>query len=795
MKTIEWNEGWKYRRINEETFREVILPHDAMLSEARGNSCASGTHGAWFEGHDYEYVKEFSLLPEWSDKKVILEFEGVYSHAEVYVNGKKVAYRPYGFTNFYVPLEESGEIRVVVHNSDQPNCRWYAGAGIYRPVKLHILPQRSLDINGIKIHTTDYATREMEVLFISDKNFIFGSESGCARDSEAISAYQEVLFSVCDGEKTLYEGRAKIGEKTKFKIENAELWCPHNPKLYTLKAVYGEDEREIMFGIRQVTVSRSEGFTLNGERIILRGACIHSDNGLLGAAAHPFADRRKIELLKAVGYNAVRSAHNPCSKATLDACDRLGMLVLDEYTDGWYIHKTRFDYASYMEEWWQKDFVDMVDKDYNHPSVVMYSTGNEVSETAQKKGIELTGRMTQYLHSLDDTRPVTCGINIFFNFLSSLGFGVYSDEKAEKGEHVGSAFFNNIAGIFGDKTMKIGATLHGCDVKTREAFAKMDVAGYNYGILRYKKDLKKYPERIIVGSETFCNDAYRFYEFAKKNPGVIGDFVWAGMDYLGEVGIGAWEYASYAKDFSPRAGWISAGSGRLDLTGRQLGEALYTRVAFGLDTIRMATVPANDFGKSHSPSAWKMSNARESWAWNGCEGRKTRVEVYARTPFVELKLNGKTIGRKRVNLEKNCLVSFKVKYFPGELTAIAYDRSGKERGRTSLFSGKGTPRLLLTPEKMSVGKDELAYIRIRYADEDGKTLPLCRGRVKVSAENGQLLALGHACPYNPDGYLREETDTYYGEALAILRPSASGEKIRISVSSPFGKAQTIVEVL
>ena len=496
-----------------------------------------------------------------------------------------------------------------------------------------------------------------------------------------------------------------------------------------------------------------------------------------------------------MGYNAVRSAHNPCSKATLDACDRLGMLVLDEYTDGWYIHKTRFDYASYMEEWWQKDFQDMVDKDYNHPSVVMYSTGNEVSETAQKKGIELTGRMTQYLHSLDGTRPVTCGVNIFFNFLSSLGFGVYSDEKAEKGEHVGSAFFNNIAGIFGDKTMKIGATLHGCDIKTRDAFANMDVAGYNYGILRYKKDLKKYPERIIVGSETFCNDAYRFYGFAKKNPGVIGDFVWAGMDYLGEVGIGSWEYASYAKDFSPRAGWISAGSGRLDLTGRELGEALYTRVAFSLDTIRMAVIPADDFGKPHSPSAWKMSNARESWAWNGCEGRKTRVEVYARARFVELKLNGKTIGRKRVDLKKNCLVSFKTKYFPGELTAIAYDQSGKECGRTSLSSGKGTPRLLLTPEKISVGKDELAYIRIRYVDEDGKTLPLCRGRVKVSAENGQLLALGHACPYNPDGYLKDETDTYYGEALAILRPLPSGEKIRLLASSPFGEAETAVEVI
>lgn len=169
-----------------------------------------------------------------------MEFEGVYSHAEVYINGKKVAYRPYGFTNFYVPLEESGEIRVVAHNSDQPNCRWYAGAGIYRPVKLHILPKESLALNGVKIRTADYLSREMEVLFISDKNFILGSESGCVRDSEDISAYQEVLFSVCDGEKTLYEGRTKIGEKTRFKIENAELWCPYNPKLYTLKVVYGE---------------------------------------------------------------------------------------------------------------------------------------------------------------------------------------------------------------------------------------------------------------------------------------------------------------------------------------------------------------------------------------------------------------------------------------------------------------------------------------------------------------------------------------------------------------------------
>ena len=295
-----------------------------------------------------------------------------------------------------------------------------------------------------------------------------------------------------------------------------------------------------------------------------------------------------MRILMENGYNALRSAHNPCSKALLDSCDRLGMLVMDEYVDAWYIHKTDFDYVHYFEKWWREDLKDMVSKDYNHPSVIMYSTGNEVSETAQKKGIRLTKEMTEYLHTLDD-RPVTCGINIFFNFLSSVGFGVYNDkkakkevEKAGKRKAVGSEFFNNLAGLLGDNTMKLGATLHGCDVRTRDAYAGMDIAGYNYGILRYRHDLKKYPQRLILGSETFCKDAYTFWELAKKHRRIIGDFVWAGMDYLGEVGIGAWEYRDYAPDFSHGPGWISAGSGRIDLTGKPLAEAAYTRVAFEL---------------------------------------------------------------------------------------------------------------------------------------------------------------------------------------------------------------------
>lgn len=338
---------------------------------------------------------------------------------------------------------------------------------------------------------------------------------------------------------------------------------------------------------------------------------------------------------------------------------------------------------------------------------MLYSTGNEVSETAQKRGIALTKEMTDFLHGLDDSRPVTCGVNIFFNFLSSIGFGVYSDEKAKKeaeraekakqrGEKaakkkaVGSQFFNNLAGLLGDEFMKRGATLHGCDVKTRDAFANMDIAGYNYGIYRYKHDLKKYPQRLILGSETFCNDAYKFRELAKQEPRLVGDFVWAGMDYLGEVMVGSWEYADYAETFDGGPGWVSAGSGRIDLTGKPLGEALYTRVALEADNgPYIAVCPVNHTGERHSPSAWKMTNAMPSWSWTGCEGRKASVEVYARAARVELVLNGHTMGSK--TLKNDCLARFSIPYESGTLEAVSYDAADHEIGRCKLQSADGRP--------------------------------------------------------------------------------------------------------
>ena len=781
MKPTPLLTGWTCRHLGDTApGKAVTLPHDAMLAEPRTAISAGGTNTGWYEGYDYEYQRTLTVPENELADTHILEFEGVYHNAEVWLNGQKAAFRPYGYTNFYVdcaPYLHAGEneLRVIARNADQPNSRWYSGAGIYRPVQLWKARGAHITLNGVKIRTLSLQPAIVEVRV---KTTAPGTVRLTVDDLPAMQ--QE-----SDGEAVFT-----------LTLDNARLWTPETPNLYTCRVSFADDEVTETFGVRKVEWG-TDGFLLNGKRYIIQGACIHHDNGLLGAVCDPDAVARKVRLLKENGYNAIRSAHNPCSKALLAECDRQGMLVMDEYIDHWYIHKTEHDYVDYFNDWWRQDLTDMVEKDYNHPCVVLYSTGNEVSETAQKRGIALTKEMTDFLHGLDDSRPVTCGVNIFFNFLSSIGFGVYSDEKAKKeaeraekakqrGEKaakkkaVGSQFFNNLAGLLGDEFMKRGATLHGCDVKTRDAFANMDIAGYNYGIYRYKHDLKKYPQRLILGSETFCNDAYKFRELAKQEPRLVGDFVWAGMDYLGEVMVGSWEYADYAETFDGGPGWVSAGSGRIDLTGKPLGEALYTRVALEADNgPYIAVCPVNHTGDRHSPSAWKMTNAMPSWSWTGCEGCKANVEVYARAARVELVLNGHTVGSK--TLKNDCLARFSIPYESGTLEAVSYDAADHEIGRCKLQSAGGTTRLTLDAEEPTVKPGHLCYVRLRYTDENGITKPLARGSIQVQVRGGTLVGLGSACPFNKHSYLDSETDTYYGEALAIVR-MGDGDAMTIAAS-------------
>ncbi len=780
MKKIALDQNWKYSHLGENDWKEISLPHDAMLSEPRGGHVQGGKNTGYFEGHDYSYQREL-VLEKREGSRYVLEFEGVYRNAKVFLNGEEIAFRPYGYTNFYVDITEKSLngvnlLEVQAFNSDLPNSRWYSGAGIYRPVWLYELPEKHILINGIKIKTLDYARGEIEVS-------IETSHGG------------DAAVEILDGGKPVASG---TGENVTLIVENAKLWSPEFPHLYTCRVTYGEDVREVNFGIRQIDCDAKKGFRINGKRVILCGACIHHDNGILGACAYADAEERKIKLLLKAGYNAIRSAHNPCSKALLDACDRLGMLVLDEYADMWYIHKNKYDYAAYLPEWWEQDLADFVEKDFNHPSVIMYSTGNEVGETSEKRGIALTKTFTDRLHALDPTRPVTCGINIWFNGMYRMGFGQYSDKKAEKQAKakagkkpaVGSEFFNNLASKVGAGFMKTMATLPICDRVSRGAFANLDVAGYNYGIKRYKHDFKKYPERVIVGSETFVSDAYDFMEQAKKNTALIGDFVWAGIDYLGECGIGSMEYREYAKDFVGGPGWISAGSGRLDLTGRELGEALYTKVAFEQLPIAIAVVPVKFAKEKHSPTVWGMTNARPSWSWNGCDGKKTQIEVYTRAHSVRLFVNARSVGSKKVKQGK---AVFQTKYEGGCVLAIGYDSAKKEICRTSLTTAGSETKLTLAPETARAEKGRLFYVRLQYTDGEGTVKPLVRGEIKLRVEGGKLLGFGHACPYNERGYLSDTSDTYYGEALAVIQPN--GETLTLNADSDYGSAILSVPVV
>ena len=806
MQKIDFNKGWMCKCLTrEEKAYPVTLPHDAMLSEPRTQESTGEGNIGWYIGGDYEYTKNFFVPEEYKDKKVLIEFEGVYHNGEVYINGKKAAYRPYGYTNFYVNTDgffkcgEENEIKVIAHNADQPNSRWYPGTGIYRPAYLYVGGEKYIPVNGVKIRTLSYDPARIEVVV---KTSMPGEVS---------------LKIEFEGSKVLTAIGESAEDQAIFQLDvpNAKLWDTEHPNLYTCKATFSDDEVTETFGIRELVWNPQVGMTINGKRVILRGACFHHDNGVLGACTYPEAEERKMRIFKENGYNAVRSAHYPCSKALLDACDRVGMLMMDEYVDVWYIHKTKYDYAGQLADWWREDLKDMVDKDYNHPSVIMYSTGNEVAETAQKKGIALTKDMTEHLHSLDSTRPVTCGINIFFNFLSSIGLGVYSDDKAEKSagnaeknaaqaekknagsgknsaneentqgvnakpakkkKPVGSEFYNTLACLVGDYFMKCGATLYPCDLKTKDAYANMDIAGYNYGIFRYKHDLKKYPNRLILGSETFCKDAYSFWEIAKKNPRIIGDFVWAGWDYIGEVGDGAAEYSDYKfEDPSTR---MTGGNGRIDLNGKPRAEAAYTRVAFERETGPFIAVDPVYQKEKLRLTGWQLTKALESWAWRGCNGEPAKVEVYARAAQVELFINGKSIGRKAV---KKCRANFNTTYQDGEITAVSYDENGKEINRYSLQTAGSDTILQVRPEEKSVEPEGLAFVQLQYTDSKGIWKPMEKHNLKVSVENGILKGLGSPAPYVKGNYTDDTVATYYGEAMAVVRADGNGP-VKVTVT-------------
>lgn len=758
MKKVSFNENWICNGI------PVTLPHDGQILEKRSPEASDGGHG-YFPGGIYTYEKTFTAPAEWEGKKVLAEFEGVYKNSTVFLNGRAIGGHKYGYTTFAVELiglhyGEENTLKVIADNSLLPNSRWYSGSGIYRPVWLYVGEAQGIAYQGIKITTLSLSPARIRV---------------------ETKAEKEVSIEILDGDAAIAFGKEQICE---LDIPDAKLWSDETPYLYTCKVRCGEETLEEKFGIRQIVWS-NQGLFINGKKTLLRGGCVHHDNGILGAATYDESEWRRVRILKEAGFNAIRSAHNPASRALLEACDYYGMYVMDETFDMWYNRKNKYDYGCDFEACWEEDIRALVNRDYNHPSVIMYSIGNEVAEPAEEKGLTYGKKQIDLIHSMDTTRPVTCGVNLMILGRAAKGQGIYQDGemstessgKKKKTETQNASLAFNIIASFVGTGMNKGGNSPRVDAVASPIIAALDIAGYNYGSGRYPLEEKQHPERIIFGSETFPQDIYKNWEQVKKHPYILGDFMWTAWDYLGEAGIGAWSYTG-GMPFNRPYPWVLAGAGAIDILGTPDASCRYASTVWGLEKApRIGVKPVNHPGVSPSRSVWRGTNAIESWAWQGCEGNKAEVEVYSDAVMVELLLNGKSLGKKKL---KEMKAVFKVKYAPGTLTAVAYDAIGREVSRRDLCSALGTPKVTVKPEKKTAKAGEILYVPIEIAGENGVVESNADRELTVSVQGGELLAFGSANPCHEGQYHTGTFATYYGRALAVVRAGTCG-KVTVSV--------------
>lgn len=748
----------------------VTLPHDAQITEPRSAGASNGGHG-YFPGGVYRYEKRFTAPREWEGRTILLEFEGVYKNATVSLNGEELCFHPYGYTGFFVELTNlrcGGEntLTVVADNSRLPNSRWYTGSGIYRPVWLYVCQKDGLRPGMVKVRTLSHSPAVIEV-------------------SSPIPVRAEV------------GGVAGEGTCFRMEIPGARLWSAEHPNLYTMNIRAGEDAMPLTFGIRTIRWS-DEGLFINGEETLLRGGCIHHDSGILGAATYAESEERRVRILKENGFNAVRSAHNPASTALLEACDRLGMYVMDETFDMWYNRKNAFDYGADFAQWWERDTAAMVERDFNHPSVILYSIGNEVAEPFEARGVEAGRAMADLCRRMDSGRPVTCGVNLMILMRAAQGKGIYQDgeqttgapqkKQAKKQQNASLAF--NIMASFAGSGMNNSGNSKRADALSAPFLDSLDIVGYNYGSGRYPIDGKVHPGRVIVGSETFPQDIWKNWQMVKKYPYLIGDFLWTAWDYLGEAGLGAWSYTG-GMPFNRPYPWLLSGSGVIDILGVPDGSCKYASTVWGLeDRPVIAVRPVNHPHVRPAKSVWRGTNAILSWSWAECDGNAALVEVYSDRHSVELFLNGRRIGRKRT---KACRAVFRTKYEPGTLTAVAFDASGRETGRSELRSATGPFALAVRPECSEASPGQIVYVPVTVEDADGVVESNADRTITVRVEGGSLLAFGSANPCTEESYHTGRFTSYQGRALAVVRAGESGT-LTVSAQDGSSCAQAVIAI-
>ena len=761
-----FDDNWQFSRDGKTI--SINLPHDWDIYCAPDpKTGTTGTGGGWFPGGRGEYRKQFTIDNTHltiDNSLVKLHFEGVYQKAEVFVNGQKAGQHHYGYTPFTVDVtpflkwknakagkvkSNLNEVVVKVDNSEQPNCRWYSGSGIYRHVWLETMPALHIAENGVFVTTPEINAERARV----QVEVTVANES--ERERNAVVAVGSGLLTVC---VPAHETKTVT---TTYSISNPKLWSPDSPTLYETKVELKEagttiDQQTAKFGIRSFSFDAENGFVLNGRKMLINGACVHHDDGVLGAMAFDDAEIRKVRQMKEAGFNLIRTSHNPTTRAFLDACDSIGMLVIDEAFDGWRTQKNPYDYSTVIDSCFRQDIHAMVLRDRNHPSVISWSIGNEVIERKDIRVVYTARQMKKAILEKDATRPVTEALCAW-----DRDWEIY-DPHAEV----------------------------------------LDVVGYNYMIFKHASDHERDPKRVIWQTESYPRDAFRNWAVANDFSYVVGDIVWTGLDYLGESGIGR----NYYKGEREGESWIEGGQpewhgapcGDVDITGWRKPISHYREMLWnGLGEAYLCVKEPNGYHGEIHTTMWSVWPTWESWTWPGWEGKPIEVEVYTRQPEVSLYLNDKLVGTKKVDRSTEYKAVFTVNYEPGTLRA---EVSTPLKFPSPLGEGVGVrpgagvrlqtadepARLRLTPDRtvMTANGQSLTYVTVEVVDRQGTLVPEaaidCEATVKGAAT---LLSFASADLKDTEPYTSSHTKTWKGRALLVLRSGKKRGSVSVTIKS------------
>ncbi|MEU1300668.1 glycoside hydrolase family 2 protein [Streptomyces shenzhenensis] len=770
----------------------VTLPHDALLAAGRSADAGSARLGYFRQG-SWQYSKSFDVPTDWSSRRVTLEFEGAYRDAMIYVNGTFAAQWANGYSTFHVPLDpflqygQTNTVQVEVQVHD--DSRWYSGAGLYRPVHLLLGDLVHVTPTGLKV-TTPEVDGDIAVIAVATE---VANEDITTRTVQALLEVRDQagkVVAVDQAPLTLLAGE-RLTVRHRGYVRQPALWSVDTPNLYTATVRLSDNGRQLdeattTFGIRTLSLDPVRGLRINGQTVKLRGASLHHDNGVLGAAEFARAAERRVAVLKAAGFNAIRSAAKPASADLLDACDRLGMLVLDETFDVWAHSKTDDDYARRFAGWWERDIDALISKDFNHPSVILYTIGNEIIEIGSPHGARQGRLIAERVRALDPTRYVTNAINGMMVLASGQPD---SAETVELGFDYNQGDFNSVLAQIFEEVMavpKVGERI-------AESASVLDVAGYNYGDVRYEIDKVDHPNRVLLGTETFPSRIALLWQSVLANDHVIGDFTWAGWDYLGEPGVGRPLYPGEPTSFTAPYPWLTGSCADIDLIGRRLPISFYREIVFGLRKEPYLAVQRPEY-HDHPvrPVAWTWSDSVASWTWAVPEGTPVTVEAYADADEVAFVVNGTEAARAEVGNPLPFVATADVPYSPGVIEAVAYTK-GVATGRFAVRTAAPATRIELTTDRDFLHCDsrDIAFVDITLVDEDGTTQPLAEEEITVEVEGPAVLqGLGTARPATEESFLATSCTTYQGRALAVLRyapvehgAGAGSDSVRVMVSA------------